>query len=304
MTNFKITWQVLLLLLILIAASSFAINYGTWKPSAEINWLDFVGEGSSLLIMAFVLGLLLKTRAAGRITNGIYLGGSLLLTSMTLDVWDEFLRYPESSQLMSWLESLPMPIGFVVLGLTAHQWYHETQIMQRQMRLRETHLREHRWLDPLTLLYTKPYLEYVLKREISLQRATGQSLTLVGINIKNFDLLNQQLGCAVGDQLLRQLGELLVLLSRPDDTACREHADRFVLVLPHTTMEQAEIIVRTLLNALTEALNKVTEVRLEASLLRVTEPNAVAALRQLNALMQQSSVATSKQSNDAQLAHH
>src|SRR5690554_3575346 len=131
-----IYWQALLLVLLLIAASTFAVSFGDWKAAVEINWLDFVGESSSLFIVAMVLVLLLKTRPAGRITNGLYCGGALLLASMTLDVLDEFLQYPDSSQLMSWLESLPMPVGFVVLGFTAIEWYRETQFMQRQMRLR------------------------------------------------------------------------------------------------------------------------------------------------------------------------
>lgn len=273
-----IYWQALLLVLLLIAASTFAVSFGDWKAAVEINWLDFVGESSSLFIVAMVLVLLLKTRPAGRITNGLYCGGALLLASMTLDVLDEFLQYPDSSQLMSWLESLPMPVGFVVLGFTAIEWYRETQFMQRQMRLRETHLREHRWLDPLTMLYTKHYLNYVLQREMTLHQYSRQPLVLVGFNLKGFLAINQQQGCAIGDQLLRQLGELLVLLSRPYDTACREEADRFVLVLPNTSFEQAQCLLRPLLATMTEELNKITQVRLEASVLLVTHRSATQAL--------------------------
>lgn len=114
--------------------------------------------------------------------------------------------------------------------------------------------------------------------------------------------INQQQGCATGDQLLRQLGELLVLLSRPYDTACREEADRFVLVLPNTSFEQAHCLLRPLLATLTEELNKITQVRLEASVLQVTHTSATHALSQLNALMQNQPFERLSDTRHAQLA--
>ena len=245
-------WLALTNLLCLLLASSL----GDLKGLARVDLIDLLGEGSSLLIILMVLTLVLSARPSGRVTQLIFIGGLLLTASMSLDVLDEFFAYPEELRLMSWLESLPMPLGFVVIGLAAINWFRESQIIQRQLHLREHHLREHNWLDPLTLLYTRPYFQVALQRELALAELQRHPLCLVELNIVGFARLNHQYGAARGDLILRELADLLLLFSRPQDTVCRDNNDRFMLILPHFNTTAAQRWLDTTLPHLHRELNK------------------------------------------------
>ncbi len=65
------------LALLLLAANLGLILHlasGELKPVAEWVWLDILGEGGSALLALVWLGLVLKSRPAGRVTNYLILG--------------------------------------------------------------------------------------------------------------------------------------------------------------------------------------------------------------------------------------
>lgn len=47
---------------------------GHIKPTSEWNWTDILGEGGSALLVLLWIGLLLKSRPAGRVTNLLFCG--------------------------------------------------------------------------------------------------------------------------------------------------------------------------------------------------------------------------------------
>ncbi|CAD5106630.1 GGDEF domain-containing protein [Zestomonas carbonaria] len=215
---------------------------GDLKGFDEWVWLDILGEGGSALLALVWIGLLLKSRPAGRVTNLLALGLGAVFFSWWIDCLDEFIRLPDSVHWDHWLESAPMPVGLVLLTLGIYHWHREQLAISAQMEKRERLFREHRLFDKLTPLGGADYLRRQL--EISLAGASEENrpLSLAILDLDDFGAINRRFGHAEGDHLLQSLTQLLLLNLRRQDLLCRLAGDRFVVLLPDTGETQARQI--------------------------------------------------------------
>ncbi len=80
--------------------------------------------------------------------------------------------------------------------------------------------------------------------EISLQQAAHeqQPLSLIAVDIDDFEQICERQGAAEGDAVLLAVSQLLVLNLRRQDLVCRLAGDRFVVLLPQTGEQQARQI--------------------------------------------------------------
>jgi diguanylate cyclase (GGDEF)-like protein len=93
--------------------------------------------------------------------------------------------------------------------------------------------------DPLTGLYNRRYMEEMFQREVLRARRSHQPISLILIDLDNFKQVNDSLGHAAGDALLRALGNFLRLHIRGADIACRFGGDEFMLALPGASLQSA-----------------------------------------------------------------
>ena len=107
------------------------------------------------------------------------------------------------------------------------------------LKLREE-LREQAIHDPLTGLCNRRYLEENLGRELHRARRGNSPLCIVMLDLDNFKPFNDTFGHDAGDSLLRQLGTMLRQKLRKSDIACRYGGDEFVLVLPDSSLADAQ----------------------------------------------------------------
>jgi diguanylate cyclase (GGDEF)-like protein len=125
---------------------------------------------------------------------------------------------------------------------------------QKQVRLVEAAL-----TDRASGVGTREKLEEALNMEISRVRRTGLPLAALIARIDALTGLADQGQNAV-DPVLARVGFLLRLLTRPTDVAARLDADKFVVLLPHTRLEQGQVVLQRIQKALgTEAVPPLPE---------------------------------------------
>lgn len=233
------------LTLLLVAANAGLLLHllaGEVKPVATWDWLDIAGEGGSAVLLLAWLGLLLKSRPAGYVTNLLFMGLACLFFSVFMDSVDEFIALPDAVTWDGWLESGPMPIGFMLMTLGIYHWHQEQLAINEQMRNRERLFREHRQFDKLTPLGDASYLRAQLQRALVEAAAGKQPVSLIMLDMNVFSRVNREYGHAEGDRLLQVLTQLMLLNLRPHDLLCRLAGDRFVVILPHTGEREAQVL--------------------------------------------------------------
>lgn len=131
----------------------------------------------------------------------------------------------------------------------------KTDAMERAIRS----LRRQATQDRLTGLYNRRMFDEFLPKIIERCQSGRPDLGVLMIDIDHFKLLNDTLGHAAGDELLRDIGKLMRSTIRENDAAFRLGGDEFVLLVPGAEL--------TALCALRERLMSLIE--------RMTEPMKV-----------------------------
>jgi diguanylate cyclase (GGDEF)-like protein/PAS domain S-box-containing protein len=108
-----------------------------------------------------------------------------------------------------------------------------THRKQAEERLR--HLATH---DPLTGLANRALFEDALARALSVARRSRQALAIMLLDLDHFKAVNDALGHAAGDRLLRAVAERLTGSVRDCDVVARLGGDEFVILLAGVTDAQ------------------------------------------------------------------
>jgi diguanylate cyclase (GGDEF)-like protein len=109
------------------------------------------------------------------------------------------------------------------------------------------------FIDPLTEIYNRRYLDENLKRVISILSRSGASLSLMMIDIDHFKKYNDTYGHGAGDDCLKAVAATLKSsLTRADDFAVRCGGEEFTVVLPNTDENGARLIADKLLKNIQE----------------------------------------------------
>ena len=101
--------------------------------------------------------------------------------------------------------------------------------------------------DALTALFNRRRFTDELDREILRCRAQGASSVLLYLDLDGFKQVNDKLGHAVGDILLKDIAKLLSAQTRGNDVVGRMGGDEFALLLPGVSRENAEVMSQRLL---------------------------------------------------------
>jgi diguanylate cyclase (GGDEF)-like protein len=111
--------------------------------------------------------------------------------------------------------------------------------------------------DPLTGLYNRSYFLYRLEEELSFSARHRAPFALMMLDLDDFKAVNDHLGHATGDQVLRRIGDILRRETRREDVPARYGGDEFILLLLGCQKEAAlEKVARIRKSLATRALPK------------------------------------------------
>jgi diguanylate cyclase (GGDEF)-like protein len=99
-------------------------------------------------------------------------------------------------------------------------------------------------LDALTNLHNRRYFHETLARECSRAHRYERRLALVVFDIDDFKAINDRIGHLGGDAVLAGVAERLQSVVRSADVACRVGGDEFAVILPESTLADAEQLYR------------------------------------------------------------
>ena len=109
--------------------------------------------------------------------------------------------------------------------------------------------------DSLTGLYMRRYLFIRMREEIQRFKRRGGPLSVIMIDVDNFKAVNDTYGHATGDVVLRSVGQILHANSRQGvDIPCRYGGEEFVILMPGSEKNEAEIVAERI-RAACEAAN-------------------------------------------------
>jgi len=118
----------------------------------------------------------------------------------------------------------------------------EKKVEDRTRELEELSMR-----DMLTGLYNqRAFFEY-LRREISNAERYRESLVLCYLDLNGFKGINDKKGHQEGDEVLITTGKIIQESIRDGDLPCRYGGDEFALILPRTTLEEADTFAKRLI---------------------------------------------------------
>jgi len=104
------------------------------------------------------------------------------------------------------------------------------------LRLHET-LRNQSIRDQLTGLFNRSFMEESLELELRRAIRSQQPLSVIMLELDNFQLISENYGLDVGDSILRRTGMLLQANVRKGDIACRYSNQTYVIILPQGGFE-------------------------------------------------------------------
>ncbi|MGE3064276.1 MAG: diguanylate cyclase [Hyphomicrobiaceae bacterium] len=115
----------------------------------------------------------------------------------------------------------------------------QSQSQIEQLRSSLTVAEEAALRDPLTSLGNRRHLDVVLAKAIEEAHADKTALCLVMGDLDDFKKINDKLGHAAGDEILKRFADLMLKNVKGRDRVARYGGEEFAIVLPQTAMGNA-----------------------------------------------------------------
>lgn len=103
--------------------------------------------------------------------------------------------------------------------------------------------------DEKTGLYNNKFFETILDLEMEKAKRGQQKLSLIIIDIDFFKKINDTYGHMKADELLKKLAEVIQKQIRKSDVAARFGGEEFIILLPETNLEKANLFAARLRRA-------------------------------------------------------
>jgi diguanylate cyclase (GGDEF)-like protein/PAS domain S-box-containing protein len=228
-----------------VACADASGNITYLNPVAEImtGWPSSEAIGRQMAEIVRIVDLPGLTPFPG-LTNGeIVRNGTVQLPSTCVLMRRDGLEIPVDACLAPIRDRARQAIGTVVVLRDATM----TRALMREI----THLAEH---DFLTGLPNRILLNDRIGQAITLARRNDFKLAVLFLDLDGFKNINDSLGHAIGDRLLKSVTERLVSCVRASDTVSRQGGDEFIVLLSDVAQPEGAVITsKRLLEAVAQA---------------------------------------------------
>jgi diguanylate cyclase len=159
---------------------------------------------------------------------------SMILASLFIDLDIQY-----ESKLIVILVCMPMITLYPMVLAAINYKLSRLLILQREKLL---HLGRH---DTLTGVFSRRYWEQRLLEEFERCQRSGENACVMMVDIDHFKNINDTYGHLVGDNVLKQFGQLLQLL-RSSDITGRYGGEEFAILLPNSNLEKSLLVAERL----------------------------------------------------------
>ena len=108
-------------------------------------------------------------------------------------------------------------------------------------------------LDALTGLHNRRYFHETLAREVARAHRYSRNLALVVFDLDDFKAINDRIGHLAGDAVLAEASDRVRDVVRTADIACRVGGDEFAVILPESSVDDANLLCKRLEHAVSES---------------------------------------------------
>ncbi len=116
-------------------------------------------------------------------------------------------------------------------------------------RLRDS-LRDAAFRDPLTGLYNRRFTSASLDTELKKHQRYGEPLSVIIMDADHFKEVNDRYGHSAGDAALKAIADACNSSVRDIDVVGRFGGEEFIVLLPHTSAADAEIVAERIRNTM------------------------------------------------------
>ena len=226
-------------ILILLAALPFFLAWSSAPgriPNGTLQ--DLVIALETIITSTLLLASRERSTRVPRILNSSFLIFFSLIE--LLRAWIGLVLHADPDVTPHWLQItcvVTYIVNVSVLPL-AFLWMMHTRL--------EWDLYQQSIIDSLTGILNRRGLQQALDREIARSRRYSEDLTVAILDIDHFKRINDRFGHPLGDAILADVARFLAHRLRKTDPVGRIGGEEFVLLLPHTSLQQSTPIIEKL----------------------------------------------------------
>jgi diguanylate cyclase (GGDEF)-like protein len=112
-----------------------------------------------------------------------------------------------------------------------------------------THLETIVLTDPLSGCFNRRGLNQMAEREVSRAIRAKKEMAVLAIDVDHFKRINDDFGHLTGDEVIREIGDLLKETARDVDVVARVGGEEFTILAPESTEEGAVILAERVMDA-------------------------------------------------------
>jgi diguanylate cyclase (GGDEF)-like protein len=229
--------------------ATMALREGRSMPSIAIAafWFVVVAAGSAgwtaalsdlrgfVSYAAALLGTAVLYRSPWKLALGLFLGAAVLnaghiLVHLDAGRAEPLVAYALLYSLVAFVISLRLEKDHLRL------FQAREELAAKNAALEELSLR-----DPLTQLFNRRYFMEVLSHELRLATRERRTFGVGMIDLDNFKRINDELGHAAGDLVLKDLALVLLGVLRGSDIVARYGGEEFLVILAGCDLEHARL---------------------------------------------------------------